>query len=328
MNKSIILFDCDTGCDDAIALMMLLNETKQQKVQTVAITCVNGNTKLNNAVINSLRVLKLYEMLEEVPIYAGCSEVIINQDRSFDLSNIHGSDGLGDVPNVEPKSSSDLLNYKKDQHAVIAIIELAKKYQGQLTIVATGPLTNIALAVKLDPKLPNRLKSLVVMGGSRNERGNMTPAAEFNFWCDPEAAHIVMQNFPPNCETHLIDYGFVLEFPLPLDWVYDVWLCEKNNNKKKIFAKAMLETLINFTKASRNGLTICDAYAMALVLNSNVLLEPVSQDVSVELSGNCCRGVLAYNKTGRKHPHFHGPLIIYNKVNMDLYKDLLLSAVA
>jgi len=219
-----ILFDCDTGSDDAVALMMLL---KANKVATcVGVTCVTGNTGLDNVVMNNLRILKLFNKLEDVPVYRGCEGPLITTQRVLDAEHVHGLDGMGNRPEQEPAVSQDFLKHLKREHAANAIVSLSKQYEGELKLVATGPLTNLAMAVKLDPKLPSRLKALYVMGGSRYSKGNTTPAAEYNFYCDPEATYITLHGYSQQCPVHLIDWDVTKDYPLPEPWVED-WYRER-----------------------------------------------------------------------------------------------------
>jgi len=330
MDNKFILFDCDTGSDDAIAMMMLLKAKLDKKVEAVAITCVNGNTTLDNAVMNSLRVLKLYDLIDKVPLYKGCNEPLIKKTSLSvtDTGSIHGKDGMGDFPEIEPKSSYDLLEHVRPEHAVTAIIEMSKKYENELTIVATGPLTNIAMAVKLDPQLPRRLKNLYIMGGTREGEGNVTPAAEFNFFVDPEAAYITLNSFPQSCHTVLIDYEFCLQYPLALDWIEDEWL-GLGRNQKEVLALGVLKSHLNFYKTvlKSRDVTICDAYAMAIALYPSVASFSKKHEVCVELSGNCSRGHLVFNKTSRSFSGFVGPVILFYDFDKKMYKNLLVNAV-
>jgi len=330
MDNKFILFDCDTGSDDAIAMMMLLKAKLDKKVEAVAITCVNGNTTLDNAVMNSLRVLKLYDLIDKVPLYKGCNEPLIKKTSLSvtDTGSIHGKDGMGDFPEIEPKSSYDLLEHVRPEHAVTAIIEMSKKYENELTIVATGPLTNIAMAVKLDPQLPRRLKNLYIMGGTREGEGNVTPAAEFNFFVDPEAAYITLNSFPPFCPTILIDFGFCLDYPLPYEWVKKEWL-GSDKNQKKVFAYRALQPLMDFyaTALEKSALTICDAYAMAMALDPSIVSSSKSYEVCVELSGNCSRGHVVFNKQNRKVDNFVGPVTLYYDFDLEKYMAILINTV-
>ena len=334
MNPSankVILFDCDTGSDDAIALMMLLRATLDKQVKTVAITCVDGNTILYNVLRNNLRILKLYNLIGKVPIYRGATGPLLSAGSSDPRSlveGMHGGDGMGGMPHVAPVFCEGMLDNVETDHAVNAIIRLAKKYKKQLTVVAVGPLTNLALAVRLDPKLPQRIKNLYIMGGTSKSEGNVSPNVEFNFLYDPEAAHIVMQEFLPYCDTYLTDLELTMENPLDFRWIEDEWLGKQRNCKEK-FALAVLSTRIAWDQLHHpmEGCTICDAYCMAMVLDPTFASYPEKHFVNVELAGNISRGHLVYNKKGCKFPGFVGPITIYKELNMHKYRVLLKNAV-
>uniref|UniRef100_H2Z811 Inosine/uridine-preferring nucleoside hydrolase domain-containing protein n=1 Tax=Ciona savignyi TaxID=51511 RepID=H2Z811_CIOSA len=321
--EKYILHDCDTGADDAIAVMMLLSHS--HRVKAVALTCVGGNTKLNDVVMNNLRLLKLYNMLDKVPVYKGCGGPILPVIPVAQVCHIHGSDGMGDVPSMEPAASDDLLQNLQEEHAVNAIIRISKEYNGKLSIIATGPLTNLAMAVRLDPELPSRLKEIFIMGGTRLGKGNTTPAAEFNFHFDPEGAHMTLSSYAKKCAVHLIDYEVTLDYAVSWPWFHH-WLSD-NKNKKTKFAKAILETLrayceVKETKEWERGMSLCDAYAMAILLNSAVGLEPKQLGVAVELSGFFSRGSLVVDHFNRKNNF--SPVTFYEGIDLDLYKKLLI----
>ncbi|XP_068121055.1 uncharacterized protein, partial [Hyperolius riggenbachi] len=203
MAKKLLLVDVDCGVDDAQALMMAL---AAPDVQILGITCCHGNTTLENVCKNVLRVLKTCDRLE-VPVYGGASRALLGQNMH--ASNYHGVDGLGDVPDPTCPGLDSL----KKEHAVLAMLRIVGEYPGQVTLVATGPLTNLALALNMDPTFPQKLKSLFIMGGNMESRGNITVCGEFNFACDPEAAYAVLNGF--ECPTHIATWEFTCNNSLP-----------------------------------------------------------------------------------------------------------------
>merc|ERR1712136_456246 len=327
-----ILLDCDTGADDAVALMMLLKATNI--ATCVGVTCVQGNTSLDNVVMNNLRILKLFNRINDIPLYRGCDSPLITTAQAENAENVHGSDGMGNRPDHEPVASSDLLKYVQKDHAVSAIISLSKKYAGELKLVATGPLTNLAMAVKLDPELPSRLKALYIMGGSRHCKGNITPAAEFNFYVDPEAAYITLHAFSGKCPVHVIDWDYCKENPLPKPWVED-WFSnpesivadEKVNPERQSFLKMALGVYLN------NGVDapfcMFDSYAMAAALDPRVVRGSDRKvHVNIELGGQHARGALIVDHLGiMTSSEYAGPVILYDKLDMGKYQKYLYSIV-
>src|SRR5271166_4302898 len=178
-----LLIDVDTGIDDALAL---LYACAQDHIHAVGVTTVVGNVSLDSATRNTRAVLKLAGR-PEIPVWRGSANPLSN--AVGDARDVHGKTGLGHAVLPEPEEPP------QGGHAVDSIIAAAQAHSGRLIMVATGPLTNIALAVMRDPELPRLLKRFVIMGGAYAEPGNVTPSAEFNIWHDPEAARIVFRAF-------------------------------------------------------------------------------------------------------------------------------------
>ena len=168
-----ILIDCDPGLDDALALLLAHGDGN---LNLVGVTTVGGNVGLETTTRNALQ-LREYLGFDKVPVAAGAAEPLTRQVR--DAAHVHGAGGLGDV--VLPEAVLEA----HDDHAVDFIIDTLS-----IHLVATGPLTNIALALEREPAIARWVASFTIMGGSYT-RGNATVAAEFNIWADPEAARIV-----------------------------------------------------------------------------------------------------------------------------------------
>jgi pyrimidine-specific ribonucleoside hydrolase len=171
-----IILDCDPGHDDAIAILLAL---ASPEVELVGITTVSGNQTLDKTTANALRVLE-FAGRADVPVYAGADRPFV---RERDVAaHVHGESGL-DGPDLPPPSGAP-----RDGHAVDFLAEEIRRREGKVTLVPTGPLTNIGLLLSLHPDA--RPERIVLMGGAIGE-GNRTPAAEFNIWADPEAAQRV-----------------------------------------------------------------------------------------------------------------------------------------
>jgi purine nucleosidase len=178
-----LILDVDTGIDDAFALLYALG---RPDVRLIGVGAVAGNVSLTKAERNTRAVLTLAGR-GDVPVWPGAEAPLLGPVG--DASDIHGASGLGRAVLPEPPPALDA------PHAVDALLASAREHEGDLIVVATGPLTNIALAVARDPGWPRRLKRFVLMGGAFAEGGNVTAAAEFNIWHDPEAARMVFRAF-------------------------------------------------------------------------------------------------------------------------------------
>lgn len=176
-----LVIDTDTAQDDCIALLVgLLDPLAELR----AITMVAGNVGFDQQVRNAFLTLNVAGRLGEVPVHLGCRQPLVRPWVSAE--NVHG-DGVGgmtmDRSGCRPEA----------EHGVDALIRLAAQAPGELSVVAIGPLTNLASAALKDPDFAGNLKALYIMGGSNNGRGNITPSAEFNFYVDPEAAKAVFR---------------------------------------------------------------------------------------------------------------------------------------
>ncbi|MFZ9729573.1 MAG: nucleoside hydrolase [Candidatus Limnocylindrus sp.] len=179
-----IWVDTDTASDDAVALVMAF---KNPGVEVAGISVVAGNVPLPQATQIALYTAEICGA--KVPIHAGADRAIV---RSFvTAQNVHGSDGMGDIGlplhGRTPTSTA----------GVEALIDAFRKSPGQMDLVTLGPLTNVALAVRAEPKFASWVRRCVMMGGTGVLPGNVTPLAEFNFWVDPEAAQIVFESGMP-----------------------------------------------------------------------------------------------------------------------------------
>lgn len=175
MTVKKLLLDCDPGLDDALALLLAHADPQ---LELVAVTTVGGNVSLEHTTRNALE-LREYIGFPDVPVAAGAAGPLTREARN--AAEIHGVGGLGDV--ILPKAELPL----ETVHAVDLIIDTLRAAPGEVHLVAVGPMTNIALALRKEPRIVEWAASFIIMGGSYT-RGNTTPAAEFNIYADPEAA--------------------------------------------------------------------------------------------------------------------------------------------
>ncbi|XP_057318972.1 uncharacterized protein LOC130663643 [Microplitis mediator] len=204
-----LVIDTDAGADDALAILLVLSAGKISNYELVGITCTYGNTEEENVEQNVLKTLTVANS-SHIPVYRGAQKPLMS---NFSSDKYFGEDGFGDF------DFEDELKGEVDgsTHAAIALINLARKYSGELSILAIGPLTNIALAVSLDPNFMNNVKRLYIMGGSIAGRGNKSPGVEYNFGTDPDSDFIVL-NVTRNKPSLLYPWETVLKSPIPKGW--------------------------------------------------------------------------------------------------------------
>ena len=175
-----IVLDCDPGHDDAMAILLA---HANPALELLAITTVAGNQTLDRTTLNARRVCTLGG-IRGVPIAAGCDRPLLRE--LVTAGEVHGASGLDGVEWPEPEVAVESV------HAVDLIVDLVMAAPGEVTLVPIGPLTNVAAALRREPRLAKAVREVVLMGGSFT-RGNVTPAAEFNIFVDPEAAAIVFE---------------------------------------------------------------------------------------------------------------------------------------
>jgi purine nucleosidase len=178
-----VILDVDTGIDDAFGLLLAL---ATPSLNLLGVSTVAGNVDLAKATRNTRAVLALGGRAD-IPVWPGCAAPLLRATE--DASDIHGASGLGHAVLPDPPPDPAPV------HAIDALLAAAARHAGELVLVATGPLTNVAATLLRDPEFPRRLERFVLMGGGFRDLGNVTPTAEFNIWHDPEAARIVFRAF-------------------------------------------------------------------------------------------------------------------------------------
>lgn len=283
-----LVIDTDTAQDDCVALLVgLLDPGADLR----AITMVAGNVGFDRQVANAWMTLAVAGRLGEVPVHLGCRRPLMREWVSAE--EVHG-DGVGGL------SMDDAGCEPEAEHAVDALIRLAREAAGELTIVAIGPLTNIAAAIIKDPGFVAHVKRLVVMGGSNNARGNITAAAEFNLYVDPEAGRVV-------CEAGFADLVFVPWAPLTLrDATFSrgqlAQIADLGTPLATFFTRIVAPTLAFDEAVGIPGSTHPDSLSAAIVLHPELVTAAGPYHVAVDTASELTRGYSAMSWQGPGAP--------------------------
>lgn len=316
------LIDTDTASDDAVALIMAL---RAPDVEVVGITTVHGNVGVEQATRNALYTVELCG--SKVPVHAGAAKPLDREPQ--DATWFHGKDGLGDV-GYAPASAR-----AADGHAIDAILRSIAAYL-DLELVTLGPLTNIALALQLQPSIASQVKRCVVMGGAPCCVGNVTPAAEYNIWTDPEAARIVLRS---GLHIDLIGWHLCrgpavlndrdIARALALDNDLAHFAIHCNGHARKAFLE----------QTGEDGISLPDPVAMSIALDRSIGTSWSRHHVDVETSSDLTRGMtvvdqlnIAGNARNRDvWRHFAGQMPVSDicwTMDVERWKEALFRALA
>lgn len=287
MGKQKVILDVDTGTDDAVAIMLA---ALSDDLELLGVCSVNGNRGIEFTTENTLRVIEYLGMQDKIPVHKGCSLPIVSTltpgrrdgipaTGSMDKNNIHG-----DYVELPPSTIKPA-----KEHAVFWLIDTLMKSDGDIVLIPVGPLTNIAMALRIEPRIASKIQSIVIMGGGYKEV-NITPAAEFNFWVDPEAAKIVIDS---GCDIMIVPLDATHKAVLSLD---DADELESSGNKAAIATANFIRHRQAGYKIWQpmediNTVPIHDALAVCAVLDKNVLENVVETYVDIDISGGSADGM-------------------------------------
>jgi len=305
MPRKIIL-DCDPGHDDAMAILLAHGNPE---IELVAITTVAGNQTLDKTSLNARRVATIAG-IDNVPVAAGCDRPLTRELKT--AGYIHGESGLDGPSFGEPTVPLD------PRHAVDMIIELLMQSSGDITLVPTGPLTNIAMAVRKDPRIVEKVQEIILMGGAYT-RGNTTPAAEFNIYVDPEAAAIVFMAGWPLTMVGLDLTHQALATPAVL---------QRISGLGTPVSRVAVQLMEFFRETYRRNSgfdspPVHDPCAVARVIDPTVM-HCVDAFVAVETRGEFSSGMTVTDFSGRLGPT---NAQVATKLDVDRFWDLMVDAI-
>lgn len=264
----MFLIDTDPGIDDAHAIAMAC---RQLPVDQVMITTVAGNVDLDTVTVNARRLIAA--MAPGIPVHRGAADPLLG--AVVEAAHIHGDDGMGGFEWPELPLAPEA-----EGHAVRAILDAANRYGDDLTVVALGPLTNLALAIRIDPLLPQRIGRVVAMGGSPAGLGNASINAEFNVFADPIAAEIVFSTIP----LTLITWDLTQNVRFTAAELESCWASDSA-------AACLLRSIHDHRKANDPAIAQqldfgrVDPLAMAIALDPAVLVDAKEHPVIVGYGG-------------------------------------------
>ena len=277
--KPLFLIDTDTASDDAVALIMAL---RSPQVLVLAITTVAGNVAVQQSTRNALFTAELCGT--DVPVFMGAEKPLNRAHQSAHW--FHGQDGLGDHDYPAPRRAPE------KQHAVEAIVATIESNPG-LVLVTLGPLTNVALALQRKPYIAAKVGRCVVMGGAPCCEGNVTPAAEYNIWCDPEAARIVLHSGLP---VELVGWHLCrgeaalnpedIKYVLSLGTPQARFAIECNSRAQQAY----------FEQTGERGISLPDPVAMSIALDPAIVTQQTENYVDVETSSELTLGMTVVDR--------------------------------
>jgi len=276
------IIDTDPGVDDAAAIIL----ATKLNIDMAGISVVHGNVSLKQAVTNALRLKELLK--SRTPVYKGLERPLL-QER-IDATEVHGSDGLGDTGWPVVKAEIEKIS------AVEMIIEASRKYQGDLSILALGPLTNLAVAITLDRSIVERVKEVVIMGGTSMGQGNTSMVGEFNFLADPEAAAIVLAS---GINITLVPWETTVDCFIPENFLADL---RNSPLVDKMLEMTRPVSSIIKTLTGKEGFILPDLVTAGVAFKRSLATRMRKVYATVETGGRVSRGLMAidyWSTTGK-----------------------------
>lgn len=308
-----IIIDTDTAGDDTIALLTALHHFKVEGV-----TITGGNVAFDQQVENALYTIQVAKPGYDVPVFKGYEKPILSTGTSEHrtVEDVHGTDGMGDAFFEQAKQRPET------KHAVDFIIDKVKDNPGEISLLAIAPLTNIAMAIKKDPTIVKDIPHIYIMGGTNNTLGNITAAAEYNFYVDPEAARIVLHAGIP---ITMVGWDICTDYSL-MDEADHKEIASLATSGSEFFIKVN-QVVKKFNKEVHrlNGTTHPDTILVAIAANEDIMIASNMYYVDVETKGELTRGysMVDINNRSEKQPNVR----VCEAVNRAKYKEVLLDVL-
>jgi purine nucleosidase len=275
MAKRVII-DSDTAGDDALAILLA---TLSDRLDVRGVTIVAGNAEFDYEVANAKYTLEMANAAADTPVYEGARRPLLKDHETADY--VHGAGGLAGIyPDPDVPSA--------DEHAVSFLLDTVREDPGEVSLLCIGPLTNVALACTREPALCDLVDDVWVMGGAFDAPGNVTPAAEYNFWVDPDAAKIVLRDL----DVSVVGWGVCTESSVlrgpEIDRIADA---RDESAYAELFA-TIAEPVREFTEREQgiDGVTQPDSLTVACCLDPEIVTEAGTYHVDVDEREGLTRG--------------------------------------
>lgn len=306
-----VILDTDPGVDDALAIMLALGSPE---LNVMGICTVSGNVPLNTGTRNAQGLLQLLERTE-IPVFAGADQPL-KRDPVF-ATEVHGESGMGQA--ILPEPALDVRG-----NAVDFLVQTLSDQPGEITIIAVGPLTNLALAEQRQPGILQKAKQVIAMGGAIAETGNSTPVAEFNFYADPHAAHTVIHSgaalliVPLDATRQVVLSGSDIENQIaPLKTVASQFVVDAVQNVFALYRQLGREPIVYL----HDPLAVGAAIAPELLRSETLYID-------IETSGDLTLGQVVTDRRGLPPPYRLGePVDCAMHVNAEAFLSLFLTRV-
>ncbi|XP_056629569.1 nucleoside hydrolase-like [Diorhabda sublineata] len=303
-----IIIDVDVGTDDFLALIYLIHADNKNKVKIEGIICSHGNTELENVVVNVVRLLELLRRTD-IPVYRGAKSQLLSTKVELH-KKYHGEDGFADLKHEQVPD----ITIVDDKLGIIALHDTVSLFPNKISLICLGPLTTLALSLKLFDDLASKLKDVWIMGGNFTGVGNWTCSAEFNFYTDPEAAYIVLESL--KCPIFIFPWETCLIPKIPLDWRFST--LGTSTPELKLLAKA--EQIIYSMHDSEEWVP-CDTFLVFCYMNPEKHINKFSLHyASVELHGTLTRGQVVLDHIKKFKPN----VTIIEDIDAELFKQEML----
>ncbi|MFD6953532.1 nucleoside hydrolase [Nocardiopsis sp. TSRI0078] len=293
-----VFVDCDPGIDDAVALAYL---AARPEVEIIGVGAVFGNNSVDVTADNALRLLELYGR-PDTPVAVGAARPLVQPPRL--AAHVHGGNGLGDVELPEPAGKP------VTESAAELLVRLARENPGEVDVLAVGPLTNLAIALGLEPELPRLVRRLVVMGGAVSVPGNVSSHAEANISNDPEAAEAV---FAAGFDLDLVALDITMKTVATAEWLEELKTVRGERAER---TSAFLDFYADFY-AGIFGSRQCamhDPLAAAVLVDPDLVTEAFEAPLRVELAGALTRGMTVADRRPRPKDDDRRPARVVTEV--------------